>query len=87
MSIPHYNNPKVDRLPRAGNGSPSPHPLELFQQAAKLTVKYPDPIFAKLDSPSDTPSIKFSQAATAPIVARNAGITVVAMPMPCCPSN
>jgi len=27
----------------------------LLQQAAKLSAKYPDPIFAKLDSPSDTP--------------------------------
>jgi hypothetical protein len=34
---------------------------------------------AKLDSPSETPSIKPSHAAATPIVARNAGITVVAI--------
>ncbi len=75
----HYNNPKIDRLLCAWNGSPAPHPLELLQQAAKLSVKFQDPIFAKLDRPSDTPSIKLSQAATVPIVDRNAGITVIAI--------
>jgi hypothetical protein len=34
---------------------------------------------AKLDNPSDTPSIKPSHAAAPPIVAKNAGITVVAI--------
>lgn len=34
---------------------------------------------ATLDSPSDTPSINPSHAAAAPIVARNAGMTVVAI--------
>jgi len=37
LSIPHYNNPKVDRLLCARNGFPAPHPLELLQQAAKLS--------------------------------------------------
>ena len=36
-------------------------------------------ILAKLDNPSETPSINPSHAALAPIVARNAGITDVAI--------
>ena len=39
----------------------------------------PEPIFAKLDSPSKTPSIRPRLAAAAPMEASSLGMTVVAI--------